>query len=194
MSALTRIHSFDEVFDAQKVFRLLLTAMSSPAKTVNIGEYAAKLHSRTPAMLAVAMTILDNEVSFFTAEDEGLADEIAALTLSRRETLPCADYLFVTDGAALEENIGNAKCGTLADPHKSATLIAKNTGAAACRLRLQGPGIKGAADVAATELVARALKLRDAQQYELPQGIDFIFVSDDGDLLAIPRLTRMEVL
>jgi alpha-D-ribose 1-methylphosphonate 5-triphosphate synthase subunit PhnH len=121
-----------------------------------------------------------------------LADEIADLRSAGGDA-PCADYLIVTTGqhwrrTLVTPSAARSPIRKIGDAHREKHRRSR------CRLRLQGPGIKGAADVAATELVARALKLRDAQQYELPQGIDFIFVSDDGDLLAIPRLTRMEVL
>lgn len=194
MTAIKRIHSFDEVFDAQQVFRLILTAMSNPTRTVNIKPFADKLYGENPEFLAVAMTLLDNEVSFNTGGNQALTDEIISLTLAREEQPAGADYIFVADSDRLERAVRNAKCGTLRDPHKSATIIVKNAGGTACRLRLYGPGIKGTTEFAATELVKIALDIRDGQFYEYPQGVDFIFVSAGGDLSAIPRLTLQEVL
>lgn len=237
LTGMRRIHSFDEVFDAQKVFRLILTALSNPARVVNIKPSAEKLYGGERPLLAVAMTLLDNEVSFHVCGNSALSDAIISLTLSREEKLEDADYIFVTEPAQLERAIINAKCGTLRDPHKSATLIVKDPEAAgetcdinadktcnmdagktcnmaagggmcadkpcgmdagsgkpASVLRLRGPGIKGTAAFAATELVKTALDIRDKQYYEYPQGIDLIFVSDDGKLSAIPRLIRKEVL
>ena len=136
---LTKKHSFDLVFDSQKVFRLILEAMSNPARVVNISEYAIKLFgdypdcvgkhpsavftTRSLAFLALAMTLLDNEVSFSACENHSLTDEIASLTLAKKENIESADFVFVCDPNDIRSVIENAKCGTLSDPHKSATVI-----------------------------------------------------------------------
>lgn len=223
MTQIKTRHSFDEVSDAQQVFRLILTAVSNPGRIVNIRPSADKLYGDERPLLAVAMTLLDNEVSFNVCGSQELSDEIISLTLSRKEKLEDADYIFVTDPARLEGAITGAKCGTLQDPHKSATLIVKvdgegsgstaaGRGAAAgtcgqddggeglsaddggktCVLRLSGPGIKGTVEFPVAELVKTALDIRDGQFYEYPQGTDMIFISNDGDLFAVPRLTRKE--
>jgi len=192
-SALSKKHSFDSVFDSQKVFRLILEAMSNPARIVEIGEYADKLFGDQPVFLAVAMTLLDNEVSFNTCENHSLSDEIALLTLAKREKSESADFVFVCNPENIKYVIESAKYGTLADPHKSAIVIIKNDDAPVCLLTFSGPGIDGKIEVLATQTVKNAIVLRDVQNYEYPQGIDLIFISKVGELLAIPRLTRMEV-
>ena len=42
-STLSKKYSFDSVFDSQKVFRLILEAISNPSRVVNINESADKL-------------------------------------------------------------------------------------------------------------------------------------------------------
>jgi len=206
---LTKKHNFDIVFDSQKVFRLILEAMSNPSRVVNIREYAIKLlgdypsftgkqpsviyTADNPVFLTIAMTLLDNEVSFNTCENQYLSDEIVSLTLSRREKVDSADFIFVCDTKDIKNVIENVKCGTLSDPHKSATVIIKNDNEIDCRLNLSGPGINGFIESHVTQTVKDTIILRDAQNYEYPQGIDLIFVSSDGKLFAIPRLIRMEV-
>jgi alpha-D-ribose 1-methylphosphonate 5-triphosphate synthase subunit PhnH len=187
---LTKKHGFDVVFDSQKGFRLILEAMSNPIKTVNIKEHAEKLFGDHPALLAVAMTLLDNEVSFNTCENRELSDEIASLTLAGRVQIEAADFIFVCDSNNIKDVIENAKCGTLADPQKSATVIIRNDGKPDCRMTLFGPGIDGNISVDVSQTVKDAILLRDAQNYEYPQGIDLIFISSDGELFTIPRLTR----
>lgn len=192
MNTLARKYSFDEVFDAQRVYRAVLTAMSNPARVVDIGDYADRLCGEHPEMLALALTFLNNESSFFVFGDGSLANDIALLTRSPKIRAEGADYLFVTEPGELDAAIGAAKFGTLRDPHKSATLIVANAGRPSSRMRLVGPGIKNAADLHATDTVARTLALRDARNYEYPQGVDFIFVSENGELFALPRLVRKE--
>lgn len=193
MPDMKKIHSFDEVFDSQKMFRLILTAMSNPTRRVNIKPFADKLYGKNPGFLAVAMTLLDNEVSFGVGGNRMLAEEIVSLTLSKKAETEDADFLFVSEPPELENTIRSAKCGTLSDPHKSATILIKNAGENTCRLRLYGAGIDGTTEFVTTELVKTALDIRDSQCYEYPQGVDFIFLSEDGELFSIPRLTLREV-
>jgi len=191
---LTKKHSFDIVFDSQKIFRLILDAVSNPTRVVHIKDSADKLFGSCPEFLAVAMTVLDNETSFEVLGDVLLSDEIVSLTHARREKTDSAEFLFVCDPADLKDIIKTLKCGTLSDPHKSATVVIRNNGASTCRLTLSGPGIDGKTAIQTTQTVKEAIELRDAQNYEYPQGIDLIFVSNNGELFAIPRLTRMEVV
>lgn len=194
MTAMTKKYEFDEVFDSQAMYRRILTAMSNPTRTVDIKQYADKLYGEFPAMLAIAMTLLDNEVSFNVSGNDELAEEIVSLTMAKKDAVEDADYIFVTDPSKLADIIMRAKCGTLQDPHKSATIITVNPGQLACRIRLRGAGIKGEAELEATEIMKIALDTRDKQFYEYPQGVDFIFVSDKAELLSIPRLTLKEVV
>lgn len=46
------LHQFDEVFDTQAVFRLLLDAMSNPTRTVSVAAQKEKLFGDYGAFLA----------------------------------------------------------------------------------------------------------------------------------------------
>ena len=181
-STLLKKYDFDTVFDSQKVFRRILEAMSNPGRIV-----------QADGILSVAMTLLDNEVSFHVCGSPDLSEEIVSLTLAGREAVETADYIFVCDRDGIISAVKNAKCGTLTDPHKSATVIIIDNGESDCRVTLRGPGIKGQTEFMVSKVVIDTVATRDAQHYEYPQGIDFLFISGAGDLLAIPRLTRMEV-
>jgi alpha-D-ribose 1-methylphosphonate 5-triphosphate synthase subunit PhnH len=175
ISTLSKKHSFDSVFDSQRVFRLVLEAMSNPGRTVHIGG---------GPFLSLALTLLDNEVSFYAWGE--LSDEIVSMTLSKRDDMESADFIFTQDISVIEA----AKCGTLADPHKSATVIIQNDGDPIRKLTLSGPGIDGRVEIQASQTVKDAITLRDAQNYEYPQGIDLSFVSADGGMFAVPRLVK----
>jgi alpha-D-ribose 1-methylphosphonate 5-triphosphate synthase subunit PhnH len=191
--ALTKKHSFDAVFDSQKVFRLILEAFSNPTRVVNIKKYADKLSGGNPELLAVAVTLLDNEVSFNTCGNNPLSDEIVSLTHAKKEHIGSADFIFACDPGDIKNVIENVKCGTLADPHKSATVVIGNNGVPDCRLTFCGSGIDGRATIEATQTVKDAIATRDAQYYEYPQGIELIFISNHSDIIAIPRTSHMEV-
>ena len=191
---LTKKHSFDIVFDSQKVFRLILEAMSNPLRVVNIQESADKLFGNCSPFLAVAMTLLDNETGFTVIGNDLLSEDIASLTLARREEPESADFIFICDPDGIEAAIKTAKCGTLSDPHKSATIIVQNDSDPVCRLSLSGPGIDGTAEIMVSQVVKDAIAYRNIQFYEYPQGIDLIFISEEGDLFAIPRLVQLSVV
>ena len=187
---LSRKHSFDLIFHSQQVFRLILEAMSNPTRVVNIKKYADRLFGECPALLTVAVTLLDNEASFNTC-GSGFTDDIVSLTFAKPEKAEVADFIFVRAWNDIRSAVESAKCGTLSDPHKSAMVVIQNDDVAYASLALCGPGIEGVADVLVTKTVEDAIILRDAQHYEYPQGIDLIFVSGDGELLAIPRSVRI---
>ena len=189
----TKKHNFDLIYDSQKVFRLVLYAMSNPACSVSIKEYADKLYGDSPDFMALAMTLLDYEVSFNTCNDHMLSEEITLLTHAERENIENADFIFVRDLNDLRNVIETVKCGNLADPHKSATVIIRNGGKSVYWLTFSGPGINGRIMISASQTVKDSVELRDAQNYEYPQGVDLLFISHAGEILAIPRLTQMEV-
>ena len=206
---MKKIHNFHPVFDSQRMYRLLLDAYSNPGKHLKIRELGEKMYGEEPELLAVGMTILDNEVGFSTCGDPVLAQQLLSLTLSREESLEEADYVFVRDASVLQEAIGKVKCGTLKDPQKSATLFIRVCSvedrggnadvAMPCsgeaepgitRITLSGPGIRDEETLVVPREVADALALRDGQYYEYPQGIDLVFITDDGELYALPRLVK----
>ena len=192
MSGLERKHDFDAVYDSQAMFRLILAATVNPARPVDIQPFADKLYEPFPHLLAVAMTLLDNEVGFCVRENSELVESIAALTLSPEKPLEDADFVFITEPGMLEDAVRRVKCGTLRDPHRSATLVVWDEGENERALWLTGPGIPGATTWYTTGLARLALETRDAQRFEYPEGIDFLFISGSGMLAAIPRLVRWE--
>lgn len=187
-------YSFDEVQDGQKMFRKILRAFANPLQKVNILEYADKLYGKNRELLAVAFTLLDNETTFFSFGNRLLDDNITSLTLSQTAPLEKADFIFAENEQNIKDALRFGKCGTLEDPHKSATVIVsipeQQPGMRREKLVLEGPGIDGSIADEVFPLVTRAVQLRDAMEFEYPLGMDFLFASPDGDLFAIPRLAR----
>lgn len=187
---MNTLHQFDEVFDTQRVFRKLLEAMSNPGRTVSVSDEKDRLFGDYPSILAAAVTLLDNEVSFSTPGNTKLKNDIMLVTLSHEMSTESADYIFVTDTDMLKEVFEKAKCGTLSDPHCSATIIIRDSGKKCGKVCLYGPGVNGEAEILCSETFCQAIELRDSQNYEYPQGVDMIFVSDSGDITAVPRLVK----
>ena len=120
---MQKAYEFDFVYDTQAAFRLLLEALSNPGRIVELGPLARKLGGAYAMPLTVAAVLLDNEVSFAVCGSPALAEKITELTLAKTAAVSKADYIFVTENADWQEAVQAAKCGTLRDPHKSATVI-----------------------------------------------------------------------
>lgn len=189
---MKKIHRFDEVHDSQQMFRLLLKAMANPLQKVSIKPYADKLFGEDKAFLAIAFTLLDNEELFYTFQNDTLDSNIQSLTLAQKADCAEADFIFVANKDDLLYAIQNAKCGTLADPHKSAAIFVKISSKAEMALTMRGPGIAGSISLSTDSLVLDAIAQRDNMAFEYPQGIDFIFIDEQDNLFAVPRLAKRE--
>ena len=190
---MQKAYEFDFVYDTQAAFRLLLEALSNPGRIVELGPLARKLGGAYAMPLTVAAVLLDNEVSFAVCGSPALAEKITELTLAKTAAVSKADYIFVTENADWQEAVQAAKCGTLRDPHKSATVILCTADLQAGKLqRISGPGIKAVQEIIMCPELQAALGKRDEQEYEYPLGLDFFVLDQRGCLMGIPRKTRIE--
>ncbi len=185
------LHAFDDVHDGQQLFRKILKAMSNPLVKVDISAEVDKISGQDREEQAVAFTLINNETTFCSFNHKELDSAILAVTLSKR--VPCseADYIFAHTEEDMLQTVENAKCGTLLNPHKSATIIVKIPGSQDCTLSMYGPGIKDTISLETHSLVQKTLQKRDSMYFEYPTGLDFIFINDNKELFAVPRLTRM---
>lgn len=190
---MKKIHQFDEVHDAQALYRCLLKALANPLKYVEIEQFSAKLFSEYPQFLAIALTLLDNETTFACFDDQ-LANDIHALVLAKRMNIDEADFIFVDEDEQLMESIELARCGTLLNPQHSATIFMNTRFDQLKKIKLRGPGINGSIEGEFSEIIDKALIKRDAMAYEYPQGIDLFFINQAGQLIAIPRLSIREAV
>ena len=138
------------------------------------------------------LTLLDASVSFCAPDDAELTEQILLHTHAAPVDAQEADFLFCTRAQNLAACIEAAKCGTLADPHTGATILVRVPQEESVRVRLSGPGVDGALETEVPRDVLAAIRTRNAQAYEYPQGVDFFFLLPGDAILAIPRLVRME--
>jgi len=190
---MKKTHDFDSVFDSQEVFRLILDATAHPLTPVNLKPYTKKIPFNEPQFLAIAMTLLDNEVSFNTCENGELSHNIRSLTLSSRKDIADADFVFVSNTSDLEDVIQNAKCGTDTNPHDTAAVIVKIDNEKEDVEAFQGPGIQNELFTQIHPMVNKAIALRDNMFFEFPKGIDLFFVDHDDNLFAVPRTLKKVV-
>lgn len=185
-------HRFDFVHDAQETFRILLNAMANPGRPETFGTYAAKF-TEHGEWLALAMTLLDGEVTYYSDFDEGLKKEIHFLT-GAREALPEeADFIFLEDcktpGAILEK----AKGGTYEEPHKSAMIVVKSKEEPEEAIRLEGPGVPPEGREMETGQMERDwIDARDQREYEYPRGVELLFLRPGCRIVAVTRKIKVQ--
>ncbi|MEG6586448.1 phosphonate C-P lyase system protein PhnH [Dendrosporobacter sp. 1207_IL3150] len=189
----------DMTHDIQSVFRKLLNCMSRPGLIENISTESQKIDINidiSSHLLTVLFTVLDGEVSFDLMALNGnqLVKKINQLTYAKNTAIQQADYIIVTktaDQLELLKACGKAKVGTLIDPHKSATLIMEVEEIfAAQQLVLTGPGIERESYVSVSGSLDWIGK-RMEKNIEFPLGIDMIIVDGTGNIICLPRTTKI---
>jgi phosphonate C-P lyase system protein PhnH len=198
-------HEFDPVHSAQRVFRLFLEALANPGRLFSIGFFARQF-AKHGQWFAPALTFLDNETGFFWNGETEAGEEIRFLTGAVPVSPEEADFVFLPapidptgppDTVVPEEFLARVKAGSHRDPHNSALLfIAAAPPENPCpALFLRGPGVppKGRRiEISPDE--AAWLKARNRQCFEYPQGVELVFIRNDGTLWALTRKVELSWL
>lgn len=190
---MQRAYAFDTVHDSQRVFRALLRAFANPGRVVRIDQEAAGLPGPHAAQLALACALTDSATGYCVVDCPELDDQIAQWTFGRRSPLQQADFIFVpgdcTD-ARVEEILDAAPTGSLEEPHRGAMIAVHVQEIGDPGVTLSGPGIDGQTDAPLQAAAIRWLRQRQAMDIEYPRGMELVFLTGDGALLAAPRLVR----
>jgi len=186
----------DPVHGVQRAYRHILHATAFPGTVVDLGLEAAGVDVATalnPALLLVALVLLDAEVRFHLRSPDAAADTalVARLTGSRPGGPAEAGFVLVARGGGACEAIAAATVGTFLDPHLGATVVLE-TGhlAEVGPVRLEGPGIRGSRSLS-TELEPGWVAERARRNHEFPLGLDLYLVDRAARLVALPRTTRI---
>ncbi|PTQ92658.1 alpha-D-ribose 1-methylphosphonate 5-triphosphate synthase subunit PhnH [Mucilaginibacter yixingensis] len=192
---------YDQIFDAQQHYRLILDSMARPGKISVFPEleldYPAGINR---ASILIAMALLNTDVSFTAlAEFEGaIADYIALHTSAVKAELTETDFVFVPQNFNAEF-IYSLKVGNLPYPEESATIIADANAIStapfpgAMELTLKGPGINGTTVIYIAGLNPEILDELKIQNAEFPLGIDLMVTDADANLICIPRSTSVVI-
>ena len=187
---------FDEVHDCQEAFRLLLKALSNPGEIVDIGTIMRKMEEDKPELFLLAATLMDKESKFSVVGDEKLAEKMKHYTYAAISDIEEADFLFAPESCSdnmMSEIIGKVKPGTLIEPHTNCVLVIGIDGIPkeeTCKI--YGPGVDGVRGVRIPDYAVKWIRQRDEMEFEYPTGLDLYFVTDKGELLALPRKVKME--
>ncbi len=191
-------NKFDEITYTQSLFRTLLDCMSRPGKIGRIEPASCGLSfSFTDYTLGVAITLLDQEVTFHVYNDRNNSSvQLQMYTMSRQVSMEECDYFFVNGNENFD--VSRLKKGILEFPDESATVICqvrKLSGERilrpdAIKLQLQGPGIRDTNTLYIYGLNQQVIEPWQQCNQEFPLGLDWIFVDEDGKVCCIPRSTK----
>lgn len=180
------------VFDAQRIFRTVLTALSEPGRVFPIGAACTPPNGIDPAAAAIVLTLCDADTPLWLAPSmTGAANFFRFHTGA--PIVAAKEAIFLLAGADERPKLRDLCAGTPEYPDRSATLILSvdrvDEGAG---WRLSGPGIAGSRKFHAQPLNADFPGEWQANHGRFPQGVDILFTARDR-IAALPRSTGMEV-
>lgn len=186
---------YDEIFDAQEHFRLILDSMARPGKINVIPDLNIQpTDGINKASALIGFALLNTDASFCAIGElsESIAAYINLHTAADIVALQKADFVFV-NGNQSDAFIADLKNGTLPYPEDSATIvldvfnISIDETADSLQLNLKGPGIKTVETVYVTGLNHAILDAVKEQNFEFPLGIDLILTDKENNMICIPR-------
>jgi alpha-D-ribose 1-methylphosphonate 5-triphosphate synthase subunit PhnH len=185
----------DMVHDIHSVFRKIVKALSFPGEILNLKDEADKIDLDLPVsknIMVLSMALFDREITFY-CDNNDATDSIAKLTYGHKSELNTSDFVILTNLNDVETQITSLRRGTLMDPHLGATLILElqDLVDGSETYVLTGPGIKES-NVFRTSGLKEIVKAREVVNGEFPLGIDLLLVDKKGNLLALPRTTKIE--
>lgn len=187
---------FDPVFDSARVYRELVQSFSQPGRMGQLGFVKERLAGQLVAsqgLAGIGLTLLDSGAGFHWS---GQTDSPVKLFLHRLTSAPefplgTAPFVFAQGLSGLDQIFGQVRQGTLLDPHEAATVVVEVDKLENGELyQLSGPGIK---DKKFVVLPADNgwLRGRARAVAEYPLGPDLVFVDGAGQILALPRTTKI---
>ncbi len=179
----------------QQAFRKVLEALSFPGKINLVDECPNDMSPLISQTALVCLTLLDSEVTFHVDEENSLITKtIHAYTGCHMTDASSADFMILplsSSNEAILNKLNQAKIGDLVRPHKSATIILEvESLMSGYKFELKGPGIKETNQLNCT-ISPSIIKKRNEMNAEYPLGIDMILIDRHGNVVGLPRTTRM---
>lgn len=182
----------EPVFDAQRVFRVVLTAIAEPGRVLPLDPGCTPPGSIDPAAAAAVLALCDTDTPLWLSPAIADAGDFFGFHTGAPIAATAGDALFVLATAAERPPLASLCAGTVDYPDRSATLIlAVQTIVGGDGWRLSGPGI---ADVRA--VLPQPIDDRFADEWRqnharFPLGIDVVLTARDH-IAGLPRSTRLE--
>lgn len=197
---------FDQVFDSQKNFRVLMEAMSRPGEIYKLHKinYSSTPEGLNSNLLTMLKTLGDSNVTFALGNIE--SDEIkkyielnTGMTVSE---ISEADHV-IFNGEKFDKSFLKLNTGTLEFPEGSATVFIETDSIlsgefdesfiARTVIIMQGPGIKEKNTVTVHGLDKEYIRCMAELNRVFPLGIDAFFIDKESNITCMPRTTKAEV-
>ena len=183
-----------EYLITQSIYRDLLAVMSRPGTVRKLTEETSGISPH--GLVAVAATLLDQEVTFAVLDDDELSAAVRRKTDARQVELPEADFVFVVSGSSGGQ-IADAQRGSHMYPDSGATILYQVEHLAEqsseSTVDLTGPGIADVNSPLIHGLDTGELELLGTINQDYPLGIDIILVDWDNRVMALPRSTQVAI-
>jgi alpha-D-ribose 1-methylphosphonate 5-triphosphate synthase subunit PhnH len=178
--------------DNHRCFRLLLQAMSRPGTLFQLP--AANIPARSP-LLRLLDALIDQQCSCCLIDsDPGWEAQLQQQTGCSFCPVNQADFLLALGGTS-RGGLQQAKRGRRDFPDQNATIIYQvdklAAGTAQSGIQLRGPGINGSIHPCIEGLAETELQQLKSVNLEFPLGIDAFFLDRTGQLIGLPRSTRI---
>lgn len=196
---MRRETSYNEIFDSQQYFRLLMDSMAQPGRINTL--YAldvAPPQGLNKASALVAISLLNADVSFCStsANQTEITQYILLNTSASPVDITTADFIFI-EGSSDGVEIRDVKTGTLPYPEEGASLVINveavraQADGAGLTITTSGPGVQSPTSFYIKGLNEDILKNFTSVNSEFPLGIDAIFADNDNNIVCIPRSNKI---
>ncbi|HEY2533777.1 MAG TPA: phosphonate C-P lyase system protein PhnH [Xanthobacteraceae bacterium] len=180
------------VFDAQRIFRALLSALAEPGRILPVEPGCVPPHSLDPVAAAIVLTLCDADTPLWLAP--GLASTAAYIRLHTGAPIVASpkQALFALAGAQQRPPLDTLHPGAAEYPDRAATLILIVDGLDdRGGWSLAGPGIRGRRTFLPRGIDAAFATEWRASGASFPLGVDVLFAARDR-VAGLPRSTTME--
>ncbi|ENY99939.1 phosphonate C-P lyase system protein PhnH [Clostridium thermobutyricum] len=192
------MNSLETIHFIQESYRKLLNTMARPGVIEKLEDNFSKECNWIDFLFgtySIMKMLLDTETSFniFSLEENKNENIINGLTGAKIKDTNESDFIFVSldKRENIKEAIKNANIGDLINPEKGATIFIEvkdiNKG---IKVKLKGPGILGEKNIF-LPLESSLIHMRNEKVSEYPTGIDLVFIDKEGNILSIPRTTKI---
>ncbi len=189
---------YDEVFDAQAHFRILLDSMARPGSINTLDTKNLSVPDGLNAASAfIAFALLNSDVTFhLNNKNETVEQYLKTNTFSQAGNSMDANFIFLS-GKDAADIIFQTSVGEPEYPEKSTTLIIDVASIQdhkqedSLAIEVSGPGVKDTQTCFIQGLNKAILEALKEQNAEYPLGIDTIVTDQHGRLLCFPRTSRL---